>query len=136
MSPERIAGCPAEPGSDLFAVGIVLYEILAGMRPFAGRTPIELARSIQAGKYVAIRDLRPDVPEALQEIVDRSLDPAPSRRFRTGEELAAALARVAETLPRVSLGTYVRELCSEEYRDQRQAAVFAGMTMPTRAAVR
>src|SRR5207253_479360 len=90
MSPERVSGMPGEPPSDVFALGILLYELLCGQRPFSGGTRLELARTIQKGVYVPAGDLRPDVTPELLRAVDGALEPDPMKRL-TAEALATRL---------------------------------------------
>jgi eukaryotic-like serine/threonine-protein kinase len=92
MSPEQIRGDPLDPRSDLFSVGVILYELLAGVRPWGAlRAPSELRAAVsQAPAPVASR--RPDVPAALAIAVDRLLDGFPHARFATADDALRALA--------------------------------------------
>ena len=94
MSPEQAQGRKLDGRSDLFAAGVVLYEMLAGRRPFAGEGVVALALSIIRDEPAAIGTLRPDAPASLCRIVERCLAKTPEDRFQSGAELAEALQDV------------------------------------------
>ena len=94
MSPEQAQGVRLDGRSDLFATGILLYQMLTGQRPFLGDTLVALAVQIVKDDPVPIETLRPGLPGALRRVVERCLAKLPERRFQTGEELAQALERV------------------------------------------
>jgi predicted Zn-dependent protease len=103
MSPEVLQGNPADPRSDLWAFGVVMYELLAGRRPFAGRTLFELSSGI-------VHDTAPPlpatVPAELRSIVDRCLAKRAEDRYQEAGELRAALEALQTTsIPLVSGGT-------------------------------
>jgi len=93
MSPEQASGDSALDGrSDIYALGCVLYEMLAGEPPFVGATPrATMARRFQ-GPPVPLRERRPEVPPAVAAAVDKALAIEPSERFATGAQFVAALA--------------------------------------------
>ncbi len=94
MSPEQAQGDKLDGRSDLFATGILLYQMLTGQRPFLGDSLVALAVKIAKEDPIPIEKLRPDLPASLRRIVERCLAKAPDRRFQTGEELSDALGRV------------------------------------------
>ena len=98
MSPEQTRGDRLDGRSDLFTVGIVLYQMLAGQRPFQGDSMVALAMKIANEEPTPLEKLRPDVPPALRRIVERCLAKAPERRWQSGRELAEALGRVQAAL--------------------------------------
>src|SRR5262249_44752427 len=67
MSPEQTRADPLDGRSDLFSLGIVLYELVAGSNPFAAPTAFETLRRVQASEYPPLELLRPDTPKALSE---------------------------------------------------------------------
>jgi hypothetical protein len=91
LAPERIDGQPASPRSDLYALGVVLYEALTEVRPFTGDTPLAVAYSVRHADVVPVAERRPDVPADLAAVVDRAMQREPARRFATASEMAAAL---------------------------------------------
>ena len=94
VAPERILGKPASPQSDLYAVGVLLYEALAGRKPFAGDTPVAVAYAIQHETPEPLASLRPDLPASVVAAVERAMDRDPARRFSSAAEMAAALGVV------------------------------------------
>jgi hypothetical protein len=92
MSPEQADGGPLDGRADLYAVACVLYEMLGGEPPFLGPTPQAiLARQMQEAPR-SLRIVRPTVPPALQEVIERGLAKVPADRFPTAAAFAAALS--------------------------------------------
>jgi hypothetical protein len=89
ISPERLRGQPATPAADVWAVGVLLWESLAGRHPFWESSLLETAKAIEAGAP-PLASVRPDLPRPLLTAVDRALDLDPSRR-PSAEALAQAL---------------------------------------------
>jgi hypothetical protein len=94
ISPERLHGRPATPAADVWAVGVLLWEALAGRHPFLTGSPVEMAKKIEAGAP-PLRVPRPDLPEALVKLVARALSPEPGRR-PSADRLAAGIRRAVE----------------------------------------
>jgi hypothetical protein len=91
LAPECLAGKRATVRSDLYSVGIMSYEALAGTRPFRGDTPIALAYAAQHVRPEPLRHLRDDVSPELETIVMRAIARRPEDRFASAAEFAAAL---------------------------------------------
>jgi len=89
ISPERLAGGEATPAADVWAVGVMLWEALAGRHPFWRGSMLETARAIEAGAR-PLGELRPDLPKRLLRLVDSTLSTNPARR-PTARDLADAL---------------------------------------------
>jgi eukaryotic-like serine/threonine-protein kinase len=90
--PERLRGDDRrDPRTDLYSLGVVLYEMLAGVRPFEAGTFSELARRVQNDPPPGLRMFRPDVPEALERVVLRALAKRPDDRYANAEAFANAL---------------------------------------------
>ncbi len=90
IAPEVLTGRPADIRSDIFAIGVLMYEMLTGMQPFAGRTLPELIGAMLAGSAKDPRDLQPAVPEPAAVCLLRCLDKDPDRRYPTAAELRSA----------------------------------------------
>src|SRR6266516_1864704 len=99
LSPEQARGSPVDQTSDLYSVGVVLYEMLTGQVPFTGDTPLEIAMKHLSAVPKPPSKLRPEVPHYLDLVVLRALAKHPEERYQTAEEMDADLARVAEGLP-------------------------------------
>ncbi|WP_426746695.1 serine/threonine-protein kinase [Myxococcus faecalis] len=91
LSPESLLG-EVSPEADLWAATVVLYELLTLERPFTGATPDEVFQAIRSRAYRPLRELRPEVPEALEDVMRRAFSARPEDRFTTAESFAQALA--------------------------------------------
>ena len=92
MSPEQVNDAKmVGPRADVFALGAVLHECLAGRPAFAGESPLELLANLASGTREPLRNARPDAPRWLADVVDRALAHDPADRFADGIELGRAL---------------------------------------------
>jgi serine/threonine-protein kinase len=92
MSPEQASGEQDLDGrSDLYSLGRVLYETLAGRPPFTGASPREMLAARFAGSLTPLHELRPEVPVGVEDVVARTLAPDPADRIASAAELASAL---------------------------------------------
>ncbi|MEO6318833.1 MAG: serine/threonine-protein kinase [Acidimicrobiales bacterium] len=91
MAPERLEGHPATPESDLYAVGVVLYEALVGRRPFPVDTPMAVVKAVCEADVVPIDELLPDIDPDLARTVAQAMDRRPEHRFRSAGDLRVAL---------------------------------------------
>jgi beta-lactam-binding protein with PASTA domain/tRNA A-37 threonylcarbamoyl transferase component Bud32 len=99
LSPEQARGAPVTASSDLYSVGIVLYEMLTGKVPFSGDSAIEIAMKHLNELPKPPSKIRPEIPPDLDQVVLRALAKAPEDRYQTAEEFAEDLHRVEAGLP-------------------------------------
>ena len=92
MSPEQASGRSTDPRSDIFSFGIVLYELLAGKRPFDGASDLQVLQNIIHG---SARPLGADVPYGLRIIVEKALEKAPADRYQSARDLVVDLRRLS-----------------------------------------
>ena len=97
MSPEQTMGEAATPESDLYAVGVMLYEMLAGSPPFTGDTTTSVALAHQQRPVPSIRESRPEISEAVDLVIRRALAKDPKDRPGTAAEMRRALRLAAPT---------------------------------------
>ena len=98
MSPEQLRGLKIGGASDLFSLGISLYQMLAGKLPFTGKSAMEVMSRIAKEPHVDILTLRPDLPPAVGKIVDRAMEKEIDQRFQNGQEMAEAIRLCLATL--------------------------------------
>ncbi len=91
MSPEQIRGKTLDARSDIYALGIVAFEMFTGKLPFQGRNAQEMMIARLRSQPIAIRTLRPDVPDAVEKALTKALQTNPDDRFTTAIEFAEAL---------------------------------------------
>jgi serine/threonine-protein kinase len=147
MAPERLhQGESVDARCDVFSAGVMLYELLAGGRPFDGQGPLAVARAILEGRPPALRERRPEVPEALATLVHRALSRSPAARFASALELATALesfatgtghvvtqgqlAALAQSVPQKPQAGHTRPLEGSDERPTTPAKVAAELGLP------
>ncbi len=94
VAPEQIRDEPLTHQSDMFSLGVVLYELLSGARPFRGETRLDTLHRVLHATPAPLRLTRPELPPALEPIVARMLQKSPADRYANWAELALDLARV------------------------------------------
>jgi len=93
MSPEQCAGKSVDRLTDIYSLGVVLYEMLTGRPPYQGKTPMEVIVKHLTDDVPHPRDLNPAIPDAAQEVLLRALAKKPDERFHSAGELAQSLRR-------------------------------------------
>jgi hypothetical protein len=96
LAPEQLSGQPATPATDVYAVGIVMFEMLTGAAPFVRSTPVATALAHREEAPPDVRILRPDVPPRVAAVVTTALQKKPADRYQTAAEMRRALAPAAD----------------------------------------
>jgi len=96
MAPEQAAGLPVDRRTDIYSLGLVLYEVFTGIAGFCADTPIALAWKQVHERPVHPRDLEPALPATLERVILKCLEKDASRRYQTAEQLELALRQVTE----------------------------------------
>ncbi len=99
MSPEQVDGKDPDVRSDIYSLGIVLFEMLTGRLPFEGETPLSIAVKQKSEAPPDPRKFNPQIPEALKQAVLKCLDKSRDKRYQSAESLSADLQKIERSLP-------------------------------------
>ncbi len=127
MSPEQASGRPLDTRSDIFSFGVVLYEVLAGRRPFLGRSDLEILEKIIHGSPGPVPS---DLPASVRQVIEKALEKDPADRYQTARDLVVDLRRAA----RQKLEPAARVAAPPPGRRLRTLGIAAGCTLLAAAA--
>ncbi|MCL4523212.1 MAG: serine/threonine-protein kinase, partial [Acidobacteria bacterium] len=101
MSPEQLAGKKVDGRSDLFSLGVALYEFVTGEKPFTGESVATLVYQISSAQHASPKSIKGDIPDAVEAIIDKALQKDPAQRYQRASQMAAdlraALAKLSAT---------------------------------------
>lgn len=125
LSPEAALGREVDARTDIFAVGIILWELLAGRRLFLGKTDLETVKAVQRADVPDIRQANPNVPASVQQALSKLLAGDPDLRYKTAREAGHDLNQVLFGLPRAvssfDIATLVLPVQEQALRERRRA---------------
>ena len=98
MSPEQINGQNIDGRSDLFSLGVVMFEMLTGQVPFHGKNITNLLYQITQAKHTPVREINPKVPKVCEQIINKALEKNPYSRFQSGTEMAIYLKAIIKKM--------------------------------------
>ena len=93
ISPERFEGIQDDFRSDIFSVGVIMYELITGMKPYRGKSVSEIMFKILHSQYEPINKMRSSLPYFVDEIVSRAIEKDPGNRFQSAEDLKGKLQK-------------------------------------------
>ncbi|MBI1946588.1 MAG: serine/threonine protein kinase [Deltaproteobacteria bacterium] len=131
MSPEQVRGAKIDHRSDVFAVGLVMYEMLTGVRAFERDSSLKTLKAIVQEKPLNPRELNPDVPMEVVKLLSKALEKNPDRRYKTAQEMQLALEDYLEASPKksnnVRLSRYMYDIFDDELNAKDGTMVVKGI---------
>jgi serine/threonine-protein kinase len=118
MSPEQVRGAKIDHRSDLFAVGLVMYEMITGARAFERDSSLKTLKAIVQEKPLNPRELNPEVPMEVVKLLSKALEKNPDRRYKSAQEMQLAIEDYLESSPKksnnVRLSRYMYDVFDDE----------------------
>ncbi len=134
MSPEQVVGKTLDARSDIFSLGVVLYEWITGLKLFTGDNEVAILKSISEGKIYAPSYFKADVPEAVERILMKALEKDREKRYQTAWEMQydidQFLAEYEFTPSNIHLANFLKQLFSDELEAERQRLLTEGAPLP------
>ncbi|MDB9822542.1 serine/threonine-protein kinase [Deltaproteobacteria bacterium] len=101
MSPEQVSGKKVDGRSDIFSLGVVLFEMLAGEKPFSGEDMTSLMYKLAKEKHPSVRSINPQVPQIIDKIIDKALEKDQERRYQRAGQMAEHLKTVIKKIDEI-----------------------------------
>src|SRR2546427_7114526 len=124
MSPEQCMGRPLDHRSDIFSLGVVLYEWLTGFKLFTGESEVAILKSITEGKIYAPSYFKSDIPEQVESILMRALEKDREKRYQTAwdmqYDLDQFLSQYEFTPSNIHLSNFLKQLFSDELEEEKK----------------
>jgi serine/threonine protein kinase len=131
MSPEQVKGAKIDHRSDIFALGLVMYEMLTGARAFERDTSLKTLKAIVQEKPLNPRELNPDIPMEVVKLMSRALETNPEKRYKTAQEMQLAIEDYLEASPKksnnVRISRYMYDLFDDELKSADGTMVVEGV---------
>ena len=94
MSPEQVSGKKVDGKSDIFSLGVVLFELLTGQRPFTAEDMTSLIYKITKERHPSVRSINPKIPTVVEKIIDKALEKELDKRYQSASQMAEQLKAV------------------------------------------
>ena len=120
LSPEAAQGLPVDARTDVFAVGIILWEMLAGRRLFLGDSDLETVRMVQRAEIPSLRQINPKVPLELERVLQKGLAGDPAKRYQTAREFGRDLNQILFHIGRAVSSFDISQLVLPIWRDRQR----------------
>ncbi len=118
LSPEAAQGLPVDARTDIFAAGIILWEMIAGRRLFLGESDLETVRQVQKAEIPPLREFNPKVPPELERVLKKSLMADPAQRYQTAREFGRDLNQILFQIGRAVSSFDIAQLVLPIWRER------------------
>ncbi|MBS2028444.1 MAG: serine/threonine protein kinase [Deltaproteobacteria bacterium] len=137
MSPEQCMGKPLDHRSDIFSLGVVLYEWITGFKLFTGESEVGILKSITEGKIYAPSYFKADIPEAVEKILMKALEKDREKRYQSAWDMQydvdQFLSQYEFTPSNIHLSNFLKQLFSDELEEEKKRLMSGGRGTPVEA---